>query len=228
MKKKSIIFLSILCLFLFGIFLGTIYHASIISLCDSLDEVDVENDSIPEGFSISPSKAVFIYCNILKPWNDHAWNPSIPVYADSESYYILGHKNYDPYNDPISSYHAKIYGIRINGHDGSVYDQTIEKWKKVGYIHITKNEFVKKLKIGSKEDEILKIVGDGFSTRFANHGQPSLSLSGIDPKFFADKLEENIADLKGVHYWCTDGEVVILYLKDEVIMIITEMGFIRI
>lgn len=227
MKKKFIIFSSSLCLFIFGIYLGTIYHAQIFSFFDEIDEINEKNDPIPEGFDILPDNAKFIFNDLLKNSWHWGWGGGdiSPVFADSESYYILGHKSH-PHDAPVCSYYAKLYGTRINGKDGSVYDRTLEKWEKIGYIPTTKDELVQKIQVGSKENEVLNIIGDGFETGDNTYQHP-LHISETEADLVKN-MGGDINDVKGVHYWCRDGEVIIIYLKDEVIKIITKMNFTRI
>ncbi len=78
------------------------------------------------------------------------------IFADNESYYFVGYgytfpdtgsiiPNYSGWRFMLRSigvdvmppsYYAKLFGTRLNGKDGRVWNRISEKWEPYGYLHL--------------------------------------------------------------------------------------------
>ncbi len=123
------------------------------TLCRTRDDW-VENLATPAKFEISPSTAGDILTG--RRWRLGGIN-SAYIFADNESYYFVNYGYTFPdtgsfipshpgwrffrQNNPNhafgpSSYYAKLFGTRINGKDGTIWDRIGHRWERHGYLHL--------------------------------------------------------------------------------------------
>ena len=113
----------------------------------------VKNLPTPPQFEITPSTAGAILTK--RRWSHGAIKHAY-IFADNESYYFVGYgytfpdtgsciPNYPGWRFMLrgigvdvlpSSYYAKLFGTRINGKDGRVWNRMSEKWEPYGYLHL--------------------------------------------------------------------------------------------
>lgn len=197
MKKKII---QSLIFFLVLTFPFILNKNLIFSMFDGLEKV---GSNTPAGFQISPEMVVFLYTLYEKKGS----NLPKSIYHDDSSYYILFDQA-DMFFD--CSYNAKKHGFKINGKDGTVYNSIKKSWEKSGYIHISKEQLIKMLPIGSRINFVKEKIGFPFAERYV---------------ITNDKDKYNTE----YDYWCKDGEVILVFSNDDILQqIITKTNRIRI
>jgi len=133
------------------------------------------------------------------------------AYVDNEAYYILGSGDL-PQSQPFCSYTARMFGTCINGKDGTILSRGLGEWEKRGYIHLTKDEFSELILEGMDLSEVSDLLGQPFPG------------GGI----YDGVVDEDGKTVEAFHYWCKDGEVVILAKDSKVIQISFDIQGIRV
>jgi hypothetical protein len=175
------------------------------TLCWTRDDW-VKNLATPAGFEISPATAGAILTK--RRWRHEAINRAY-IFADNESYYFVDYGCTFPdtgvfipnhpgwrffrQNSPYhavgpSSYYAKLFGTRINGKDGTIWDRIGHKWKRHGYIHLSAATAAELVQADDHEGLVINKLGLPYDQK--------------DNWFFADSDGTKRGDI--LRYMCRD------------------------
>jgi hypothetical protein len=231
--RKVVRFLAVTVSVVICIYIGALFHKPILSAFDGVAPIEPTQGSYhklqgdgtclsgirdtwpadcptPEGFTISPGTVDFIYGSIMhKAWH---WGvrASTVIYYDHESYYILGSDSPGCGGDQEWSYFAKQFGTRIHGKTGFVFDRLSGMWRGAGYCNIPKEQFVGIVSGIRYYDGLPATVGTGFERH-------SLDDTNLFPLVKRDT----------VHYWCSDGEVLLTFTNGVISGVETNLCWVR-
>jgi len=145
-----------------GLALGVVLHVPIRSLFDGTRLIrDFENAPAPSGFAITPAEASFIVVHLKQGYH---WGmiEAESVYADSENYYVISHKEsaYHPDSFTRWSHLARLRGYCVNGKNGRL--RRSFDWENVGFLLMSLDELREKFPAGTPRDQVTDSIGWGY------------------------------------------------------------------
>lgn len=166
----------------------------------------------PDGFELSPQDADFIYSSVLRKAGHFGNSESYIIYFDTNFYFFADEIMH---NQEAFSLLLLENTIQINGRNGQVFNPMSNAWENMGYVHITYQEAVEKLKIGEARSKVIETVGSAFETIPSFH--PLLYTKHMTTPSNTESLE----------YWCKSGNFIVVLTNGYIMSVVTNVPFKR-
>jgi hypothetical protein len=170
----------------------------------------------PDGFSLSPGDADFIFSSVLHNGGHFGTSASGHMYYDTNSYYVA---DIWPGTNAFDSAVPMLRGAtRINAADGTVFDRVSGLWQRVGFLSVRYPAVVEKVSVGWTREKVVAELGKPFEEQHTPKGTKVFDLDLTPAREVVTDT-----DRASLEYWCHEGNFLVIVQDGIVTGVVTNV-----